>query len=247
MNDTEVITLLWSGGWDSTFRILQLAIIEKKRVQPVYVYDKRRKSRYYELHAIHNVLAGLLKDFPESSQRIQPLKMINKSGLRKYGDLTRYFARLDQTYRLGIQYLWFARLCRQHKIDKLEICFVRHDVDTTPEFNRLLEKHVEGTGHDCRIKTFPENGYLEMFRAFRFPTLHISKIEMGKTALQYGFHHLLVMSWYCFNPTPDGSPCGVCRPCQLAVNSGNQYSLNPGIHKPPARSFLYRIFNNLLR
>ena len=50
---TEPIKLLWTGGFDSTFRILYILVVEKKHVQPYYIIDllvDRYKSQEISLN-----------------------------------------------------------------------------------------------------------------------------------------------------------------------------------------------------
>jgi len=42
--DGPVVNLLWTGGWDSTFRLLQLILDTRATIQPVYVIDTARRS-----------------------------------------------------------------------------------------------------------------------------------------------------------------------------------------------------------
>ena len=48
------VGILWTGGFDSTFRISQLSRCDVE-IQPVYVYNNDRKSRQYELNAISEI------------------------------------------------------------------------------------------------------------------------------------------------------------------------------------------------
>ena len=50
--------ILWTGGWDSTFRVIELS---RKNVviQPIYVLDSGRKSTDYELKAIDKIIQDL--------------------------------------------------------------------------------------------------------------------------------------------------------------------------------------------
>ena len=54
-DQTEPINLFWTGGWDSTFRLLQLIIVFRKRVQPYYIIDTTRKSVQNEKQAINKI------------------------------------------------------------------------------------------------------------------------------------------------------------------------------------------------
>lgn len=216
----STIPCLWSGGWDSTFRILQLVLVERSRVQPIYLEDKRRRSTSFELQAIHSITSAVQAAGNGISELLLPLQVYNKSSLKNYRDLKKHFRKIDSAFGLGVQYLWFARFARQYRIDNLEVSFINHGSDSTPEFNALLESQVRGRGHDCRLVESPVESYLELFRNFRFPTIHMTKEEMGIIAKKTGFLDLLVMSWYCFDPAIDGNPCGKCKPCIIASRSG---------------------------
>ena len=53
--DENLVTLLWSGGWDGTFRLLQLAENDIQ-IQPIYVIDAERRSNDNEIEAMHKIL-----------------------------------------------------------------------------------------------------------------------------------------------------------------------------------------------
>ncbi len=38
--ENAAVPLLWTGGWDSTFRLLHLVIVEGHAVQPYYMIDR---------------------------------------------------------------------------------------------------------------------------------------------------------------------------------------------------------------
>ena len=44
--------LLWTGGWDSTFRLLQRVLIDKQPIQPIYFVNPDRESVREELKSI---------------------------------------------------------------------------------------------------------------------------------------------------------------------------------------------------
>jgi len=52
-DDEGEVNLLWTGGWDSTFRLLYLVFVEKRRVQPYYIVDTERRSTLNELKTMH--------------------------------------------------------------------------------------------------------------------------------------------------------------------------------------------------
>lgn len=50
------VTLLWSGGWDGTFRFLELMQHEDIEIQPIYVIDPGRESTPYEKKAMKKII-----------------------------------------------------------------------------------------------------------------------------------------------------------------------------------------------
>ena len=69
----EEIKILWTGGWDSTFRVIELS---RKNVviQPIYVLDSGRKSTDYELKAIDKIIQDLNKR-DETKAKINAIKI----------------------------------------------------------------------------------------------------------------------------------------------------------------------------
>ena len=43
------LKILWTGGWDSTFQLLQLLIDQKVSVTPFYLIDEERRSTGVEI------------------------------------------------------------------------------------------------------------------------------------------------------------------------------------------------------
>jgi 7-cyano-7-deazaguanine synthase len=76
--------------------------------------------------------------------------------------------------------------------------------DCRPEFIRAFE-HVAALGTRAGV----EGG------AFRIhtPLIHLTKAEIIRRGLQLGLDYQLTHS--CYDPLPDGSPCGTCDSCQL--------------------------------
>ena len=54
MENENVIKVLWTGGFDSTYRIVELSMRDVT-IQPVYVKYSRRKSMECELKAMDDI------------------------------------------------------------------------------------------------------------------------------------------------------------------------------------------------
>ena len=49
------VNLLWTGGWDSTFRLLQLLLLHRVAVAPHYLEDPTRASTQIELETMARI------------------------------------------------------------------------------------------------------------------------------------------------------------------------------------------------
>jgi 7-cyano-7-deazaguanine synthase len=76
--------------------------------------------------------------------------------------------------------------------------------DCRPEFIRAFE-HAAALGTRAGVEG----------RAFRIhtPLIDLTKAEIIRRGLQLGLDYRLTHS--CYDPLPDGSPCGTCDSCQL--------------------------------
>ncbi|MGB9693260.1 MAG: hypothetical protein ACPLYF_00285, partial [Fervidobacterium sp.] len=71
------VNLLWSGGWDSTFRLLYLVFVEKRCVQPFYVLDTERASVLNELKAMRVIREEIAKKNPPIADLIKPTIIVS--------------------------------------------------------------------------------------------------------------------------------------------------------------------------
>ena len=107
--------ILWTGGWDSTFRLLQLASDSRMEIQPIYVHDAGRAGRVQEQQAMQKILAMIAKD-KRFTANVHPLKVYDKDFiLQNYpdSDITNSWKALNAEFALGGQYEWLALLCKQ--------------------------------------------------------------------------------------------------------------------------------------
>ena len=63
------VTLLWSGGWDGTFRFLELMQHEDIEIQPIYVIDPGRESTPYEKKAMKKIYFRSFQKISSKSKR----------------------------------------------------------------------------------------------------------------------------------------------------------------------------------
>src|SRR5688572_22265978 len=63
--DTPVV-LLWTGGWDSTFRLLQLLLAQRLPVEPLYLLDDTRASSKVEIATVERLRAAIGERHPHT-------------------------------------------------------------------------------------------------------------------------------------------------------------------------------------
>ena len=223
----ESIDIFWTGGLDSTYRVIELVLIFKKRVKPYYIIDSSRPSTLHEMKAMENIRLKLRDRDPQLEKLLLPVNLILKADIKKNKEITAWYESLKSRLRIGVQYEWLSRFTYENDLSEIELCIERHPARKESDFFKLLLRNIRGTGHDCRVVNF-EDQDLKLFRNCRFPVVHLTKVDIRKKALEYGFRNLLDLTWFCHKPTPDGSICGTCRPCQMVRESGfgNEFGFN---------------------
>lgn len=86
-----------TGGWDSTFRVLELLFRYGCKVQPIYVIDTRRRSLQLELDSIERVRTEIDKNHPQLSPLLSETIFLNREDMES-ATLTsqRYFSYYSQ-------------------------------------------------------------------------------------------------------------------------------------------------------
>jgi 7-cyano-7-deazaguanine synthase len=208
--------ILWSGGWDSTFRVLQAALKEGHRVQPYYLIDTGRDSTLHELRAIERIRKEA--NARCGSARIAPVVYANCADTEADPEIAHWYASLRARMHVGTQYEWLARFARAHGLHALELAVERYPAGTESALYELLRDHTEGHGHERAVRRFA-SAELRLFERYRFPVIHLTKEDMAGIAAQEGFDDLMRQTWFCHRPVL-GLPCGTCRPCALARQNG---------------------------
>jgi hypothetical protein len=202
------VKLLWTGGWDSTFRLLHLVLVEKRAASPYYLLDAQRASTPVEIETMRALRAELPADL------VAPTVFRDVSDISEDRSITEKFERLRARSPLGAQYDWLARFAAEEKLDGLELAVHRDD-----QLHAFLEGQVEPSG-DAQVLRTEADADLSIFARFRFPLFELTKPEMQAEAERQGYAELLESTWFCHDPTPAGRPCGDCMPCRFTRREG---------------------------
>ena len=74
-DDPTRVNLLWTGGWDSTFRLLQLLLSHRVPVVPYDLEDPTRASTRIELDTMARITAHLRDAYPHTRELLHPLRI----------------------------------------------------------------------------------------------------------------------------------------------------------------------------
>src|ERR1700745_3309718 len=99
--ENETVNLLWTGGWDSTFRLLDLLLVKQKKVQTFYIIDPDRRSAGIELRTMATIKQYLLEKHPQISRSLQPTRYKHLNDICKNKQITESYDRLRKRYLIG--------------------------------------------------------------------------------------------------------------------------------------------------
>jgi 7-cyano-7-deazaguanine synthase in queuosine biosynthesis len=216
------VRILWTGGWDSTFRVLYATVVEGKRVEPHYIVDTGRPSSLQELRTISRIRHALRVHNKQAHERISYLQITLRNEIPEDIQITNCWNRLRNRMDLARQYDWLARYAQSRNLTTLELGVEKHDRDDG--VYPFLKENIERTPLEVyRIKQGAAVD-AELFARFEFPLFDYSKTQMRNVAEQQGFLEILEKYWFCHEPI-NGRPCGMCHPCVSVVAEGMGYRL----------------------
>lgn len=211
--------LLWTAGWDSTFRLLETLLVRRKPVWPYYLRDPGRPSTEFELRAMKEIAEAIAKKYPRAAGLLHDTAISSVADLEPDAETTGRFERLRARSHLGGQYDWLARFATQNGLADLELTV--HQDDKAAIF---LQPYVvpDDNGGDpvYRLRDDPPDDDLRIFEHFRFPIFDKTKRDMDRAAREHGFIDVMELTWFCHIPTPQGEPCGRCNPCRYTIEEG---------------------------
>ena len=218
----ESVSLLWTGGWDSTFRLVELSF-EDLDIYPVYVVDQKRKSHKIELQKMQEIVAAL-KNKPLTKAYIHDVEIVERSAIEQDAKITEAYRIVNEKTHLGSQHEWLARLGKTRPGLELgteagnpETSHIIHAIE---EFGKLVIENNVGVLDPERSS---EEGML-VLGWFRFPLITRTEGDMLQLIKQWGYEDIMQNIWFCHTPI-DGQPCGLCHPCEVKMESKMEFLL----------------------
>ena len=225
----EVHYVYWTGGFDSTYRLIEMLVVERKTVQPIYVSlvldndceseescSKRwlRRNRKEERKAMRTIRKKLNNSYPYTNETMMPTievdKPIEDQKFNYKFEQKFYKDNLWPKKRRKHQYLFLSKYATYHKryidIGVLGI----HEGTKFAEFLKDNLRREEGN------YVIPDKEHALHY--LKFPLYGRSKERLLYDAKLFGFANILEETWSCWFPN-DGKPCKKCPMCRERIVS----------------------------
>ena len=227
--ESEPTRLLWSGGWDSTFRLLELLLDQGRTVEPHYLIDPKRASAPLEQETMDAIRSVLGHRYPQTCSLLKPTRIARVTGLKPDDEVQGSLLRLVAAWNIGSQYGWLARYCKERGYLGVEMGLERPALGGFLLSGRL-KHYVRTVGQGTRpvyeiAPEYHDHDVGVIFRYFRFPVFDLWKTEMQAIAARRGWETIMRMTRFCYRPSRDGTPCGLCPPCAYTFQTGMQWRI----------------------
>ncbi len=213
----KTVEIFWTGGYDSTFRVVQLSRLDIT-VQPYYLSDKRI-AESYELAAIEKI-TELIKNHPDTRCELLPIVYVSvEDRPQPIPETKEAYDRIFSKTWLGNQYVWLADFAAEHRGVELSIEKGTNPVKLISQNGGFDKKHSPEIGEYYVVSEETDKDYRALFGNFTLPLLDYSKLDMKDFFLKHGYDEIMKATWFCHSPI-NGKPCGKCNPCKGVVEEG---------------------------
>ncbi len=243
------VVLLWSGGWDGTFRLLQLAQNDIQ-ILPIYLIHNARSGKEFEMAAMRTILDRIRKDKSFKAEILDIVYYDVEWILENCKDreISEAYQYLHKKYRVGKQYEWFALLCKKLNV-QMESAVV-HQYHGKVEDAIMAEGLLLPMENDFlgeRYHVLPQGEKQAAFLLFGdliLPVIKLTKKDEERIARENGWMEIMKLSWFCHTPI-NGQPCGLCGPCDDAMNTGMEWRMPRESQIRYKHRFFFRCVNKV--
>jgi hypothetical protein len=185
-------------------------------IQPIYLMGvDSRQSMDIELALMPRLIRMVSNKYPICE--IFPVKLVHRDQIPENQEIDLAAAVSTSAKGAARQYQYMARhslacgIVAEIGLNKMEPGFPHGR--SKKGFRPFLDNQLKGIGDGCRIKNL-DNPVYGVFRNLRFPIFHMTKSEMLAEAEAFGGADILALTYSCWRPRDDGSPCGQCYCCE---------------------------------
>lgn len=236
----NTVKLLWTSGWDSTYRLVELSRMNVT-VQPIYVTGMGRPSEKRELQAQREILDALAQK-KESIAEILPVRYIDAAEIPHNDKIRWAYDEIKKTVALGIQYETLAQCAAM--FDSVEIGSeggLEQNLRMTEAINLCGELIQKDGTYMINPDTANEMGKYA-FSHFTFPIIDKTEVQMADNIKKWGYQDVMSHIWFCHKPI-NGEQCGLCRACEVKMLNDMEWLVTPEAQKRfRMRWFLWQHF-----
>lgn len=211
--------LFFTGGYDSTYRLCDLVINQKKTVVPIYINDPnidningkkvKRRNNKQEKNSQIKIIEKIADTFPECKELIkEPIIIDNVKTSKEVEEGMKRLKQKKYVRRARCQYGAMAQISLDLK-KPIEMC-----AEKGGHFQRKLNQYIDYKSLSLNVERDPD---LELFRFFKLPVIHMTKNDMLIHSKASGFDEILKHSWSCWYPRKNGDPCNKCIMCRERI------------------------------
>lgn len=224
--ENTTFKMLWTGGYDSTYRLAQLSRYPVT-IQAYYIINPNRKSLENERKAMQRIL-DLLGEKEETKAKILPVIELNRNDFEITEDIRVAYQGVKKKAKLGPQYEWLSAVSRE--IPGLELCLER-SIEKPTEYDLFLrnanyQSYGEGIGEYYILTEENDPDLKNLLGNFHFPVLIFtrSKQDFLEDFKDWGYIDIAKETWFCSQPI-NNEPCGYCAPCRNVVKQGMAFRM----------------------
>lgn len=160
----------------------------------------------------------IFKNHPHTRPLFPETEFFTREGIQPDEKITETYHNILKRRHLGDQYEWLARYCKQEGIHNMEIS--KEKFTTTAYDIEIMQflypEYEEEFKSEPYFYELSEN-FRFLFRDFTFPIQDLTKRDMLAISKQKGWYPAMEKTWFCFYPVNNKTPCGLCKPCSLAI------------------------------
>lgn len=247
------VNILWTGGWDSTFRLCQLSRMDGVEVQPVYFYKEGVSDRTNwkkEIQAQNTLLPLLRQKEATKACILNPIRLTEKD-LPQSKNFDQAFEKWKSSPLMPGQLHFLGKL--PMLFPKLEYCIEGPTLKRRQQGFKLGKTQVFLEEHGFRFHFRPD-GYADMdtsqadpelkllWGGFTFPILGITEMAMVPIIRSWGYEALFKHTWTCDHNGDE--PCGICHNCETKWASGLKNFFPPSaIRNHEIKAYLEKLEN----
>ena len=238
----KTVNILWTGGLDSSYRVIELSQMAGIEIQPYYIVDPVRSSRENELNAIKTI-THIIRKHDRTTANLLDVKLIQLDEIKPDETITASFCRLHDKHIIGHQYDLIARYAKQHNL-RFEMSLEKSD--RSKAMNCILTEtklvtYKDGEYEVHRIDpAYSTSDGIAIYSNIDLPSTlwGMTKVDEVNKLKEMGHEATVRHTWFCHFPVW-GMPCGHCNPCRDSINEGLSFRV------PKLGYYLYYIYKPL--